>query len=273
MLFDNGSFEQIGALLLDANGGIYQPTGWINLSDGLLFQAGSQLSGQEEMTATDGARLLRLAYDTTAYVGRTAPYLGTMVEGQTYSFTADALTTTNFGPWSATAAFVNEAMAAPSTFYQSQTLTLPATTTGAFDLSYVATGLDAGNPLYIWLQAQAAGNPMGDFTRGGIDKAVVLVNGNPVGSRVLDATWTNPLGGNVSEAGNWTPDAPTSGDSTTVRFTSAISSPATVTMDAPMTVNKIVLDNANKYTIAGPSTVTLAGTDATIQVDSGSHEI
>ncbi len=81
-----------------------------------------------------------------------------------------------------------------------------------------------------------------------------------------DASWsptTNWVGG--------TPSTISDGAS----FGSAITAPATVTLDVPATVNTLVFDNPNSYTIAGSSTLTICAAtgSASINVLQGSHTI
>src|SRR5205085_10250350 len=58
-------------------------------------------------------------------------------------------------------------------------------------------------------------------------------------------------------------------------FGSVIMAPRTVTVDAPETTGQINFNNANKYTIAGSSTLALDNTSGgvAINVTSGSHDI
>ena len=145
------------------------------------------LGGQEDTpAATHGARVLRLATDAGPDVGRVAQYLGTMVEGVTYVFKADAFSSSVW-PWSGTAAFVNEASASPSTVYATQTLDLGVGTTGVLTVSYTALPADAGKQLFIWLQADIP-TP----TRGGIDNARLdgVLPSVPTGPNPADSAGT-----------------------------------------------------------------------------------
>src|SRR5438874_10481883 len=51
--------------------------------------------------------------------------------------------------------------------------------------------------------------------------------------------------------------------------------PHTITLDSPRTIGHLVFDNANRYTLAGSSTLTINGSSATtgIEVRSGNHTI
>ena len=89
-----------------------------------------------------------------------------------------------------------------------------------------------------------------------------------------DNSWNVNSNGNWSSAANWTIGVPNSAE----RWQSSaaiITAPRTVTVDVPITVGRIVFENANAYTIAGTNAVTLDATsgDALINVASGSHTI
>lgn len=181
ILLTNGNFETTGTKYNDALEGLYEASGWTNLS-GLNIQACSMLGGKEYLpAATDGSRVLRLVSDgtTAANIGRIAQDLGTMAAGEKYTFTADALGGKGYGglSWGATAAFVNQATDAPSVVYASQTVdgvALGVAQVGAFNFSYTATAADAGNHLFIWLEAKHLSGTK-DSIRGGIDHAQLTV--------------------------------------------------------------------------------------------------
>jgi autotransporter-associated beta strand protein len=86
--------------------------------------------------------------------------------------------------------------------------------------------------------------------------------------------WENAAGGDWSASANWTIGVPNSVGSQAV-FGSKLEAPGTVNLDVAPTVGTIKFDNANKYTIGGTYTLTLATSsgNASIQVDTGSHEI
>jgi hypothetical protein len=87
-------------------------------------------------------------------------------------------------------------------------------------------------------------------------------------------SWKVDADGAWSSAANWTTNVAPNGGETAV-FGSVITAPRTVTADIPVSVGQIVLSNANRYTIAGPQTVSLdavAGR-AQINVTAGSHTI
>ncbi|MEX2138164.1 MAG: hypothetical protein WD894_02800, partial [Pirellulales bacterium] len=88
------------------------------------------------------------------------------------------------------------------------------------------------------------------------------------------ATWNVDAGGNWSLPANWASGVP-NGMGAQAVLGSVITSPHTVTVDAPITVGRLDFDNANAYTIGGPQTLTLDAMtgDAQINVASGSHTI
>ena len=88
------------------------------------------------------------------------------------------------------------------------------------------------------------------------------------------ATWNIDAGGNWSLSANWAGGVP-NGTGAQAVLGSVITSPHTVTVDAPITVGRLDFDNTNTYTIAGPQVLTLDVTsgDAQINVASGSHTI
>jgi hypothetical protein len=188
MRLTNGSFEIVDVQYATALGGIYHPVGWTNLS-GLNIQAASVLAGSEGTTAggATGNRLLRLVSDVTApaNLGRIAQDLGTMVAGETYTFTADVLGGTPLGSdglWGATAAFVNQAVVNPGVVYASQVVSNLGTgqvVTGGFHFAYTAQPADQGNRLVLWLQARPVSNDS-SATRGGIDNARLTIAPPPV---------------------------------------------------------------------------------------------
>ncbi|MEK7950382.1 beta strand repeat-containing protein [Luteolibacter soli] len=90
----------------------------------------------------------------------------------------------------------------------------------------------------------------------------------------LPSIWNVNASGNWSTAGNWQNGSPNA-IGTTAEFSSAITGPQTVTLDAARTVGLIKFNNANAYTVGGSSTLTLNQTtgNAEIQVLSGAHTI
>jgi hypothetical protein len=83
-----------------------------------------------------------------------------------------------------------------------------------------------------------------------------------------DGLWTDPS--------NWSATVPQTAGSSAV-FSSSITAPHTITLDAPITIGHLQFDNANRYTIAGTATNNLtfqvASGTADITLTSGSHSI
>ncbi|MEX2138730.1 MAG: PEP-CTERM sorting domain-containing protein [Pirellulales bacterium] len=90
----------------------------------------------------------------------------------------------------------------------------------------------------------------------------------------LIPTWIVNADGNWSTAGNWSGGVPNATGAQAV-LGSIITQPRTVTVDTPITVGRLDLDNTNAYTIAGSGALTLNATsgDAQINVPRGSHTI
>jgi lysophospholipase L1-like esterase len=86
--------------------------------------------------------------------------------------------------------------------------------------------------------------------------------------------WTVNAPGNWSTASYWSGAVP-NGAGAMARFSEAALDQRTITLDVPVTVGTLQLDNPNGYVIAGPSTLGLATTSgsARINVMSGAHEI
>jgi hypothetical protein len=103
------------------------------------------------------------------------------------------------------------------------------------------------------------------------DQAIEWVTANLL---VVSTEWNVDGNGNWSQGANWTAGVPdAAGDLAT--FGGIITQPGTVTVDAPITAGRIELDNANAYTIAGTSALTLDAKsgEAQISVTRGSHAI
>jgi hypothetical protein len=86
--------------------------------------------------------------------------------------------------------------------------------------------------------------------------------------------WAVDNSGSWSVSGNWTAAVPNA-DGATAKFGAIISTARTVTVDTPITVGKIIFDNASSYTLAGTSTLTILNTAGTgeINVVQGTHNI
>ena len=93
-------------------------------------------------------------------------------------------------------------------------------------------------------------------------------------SPVLAPQWFVNADGNWSDAVNWHGAVPSAAGAV-ANFGAAITLPRSVTLDVPRTVGQIKFDNANSYTLAGTSTLTIAtaGGSGSINVLNGSHTI
>lgn len=94
----------------------------------------------------------------------------------------------------------------------------------------------------------------------------------------VSATWNLPGSGSWSNslASNWNPAVP-NGSGAVATFGTAITAPATISVDNAKTVGRIVFNNANSYTVAGGVTDVIALADGAgtpeISVTLGSHTI
>jgi fibronectin-binding autotransporter adhesin len=88
-----------------------------------------------------------------------------------------------------------------------------------------------------------------------------------------DKTWGVDASGNSSLGANWLGGVAPGGIGDTATFSTIITAPRTVTVDADTTVGGLKFDSPNNYTIAGPHTLTLqaAGAAAATINDSGVH--
>lgn len=223
----NGSFESTGALYNPALGGLYQASGWTNLS-GLNIQASSMLGGQEltNPVGVTGTRILRLVSDNPhpGNTGMIVQNMGTMVAGETYTLTGDAFGGGSAGlSWGAMASLVSDGTGSPGTVYATQFvdgLVAGQVSPGAYNFSYTAIAADAGNPLFVQLEAKPSGP--GQATRGGIDNVSVTGGAAPpppaltgLWSVDMQATGASPMSGvesaygygniwNMVESPHWT---------------------------------------------------------------------
>jgi len=163
----NGDFSTLGPLI---SPGVFAATGWTNNSI-TAIEAGISVSGFEG-TAIIGGNYLRLASDDTglSQVGFIVQNLGTMIAGQTYTFTGTALGGASIGTtWGATVELTSDGTATPATVYATQVLsgfTAGEVGNGALNLSFSATAADDGLPLFLWIMTPPV--TIGEDIRGGI---------------------------------------------------------------------------------------------------------
>ena len=87
-------------------------------------------------------------------------------------------------------------------------------------------------------------------------------------------TWNIDADGNWTQESNWSGAVPNAAGARAI-LGDKLTAPHTVTIDSPISVGQLNFDNANTYTIAGASALTLdvSGGDAQINVTTGSHVI
>ena len=134
---------------------------------------------------------------------------------------------------------------------------------GTDDLSFLLVPNDPA------LAATYKGNPFG-----GDYPARIYITAEQIPT-AGNASWGVDADGNWSVGSNWQPSTAPNLTDSSATFGSVITAARTVTLDAPQTVGAISFDNANKYTISGTSTLTMAVSSgqASISVVSGSHDI
>jgi hypothetical protein len=88
------------------------------------------------------------------------------------------------------------------------------------------------------------------------------------------ATWNVDTNGNWTQASNWTVGVPNSAGADAI-MGAIITTPRTVTLNAPVTVGSLDFDNTNAYTVAGTNALAFDVADgaAEIEVIRGSHTI
>ena len=91
---------------------------------------------------------------------------------------------------------------------------------------------------------------------------------------IAQTIWNVDADGDWSNGGNWSTNAEPNAAGMPVSFGPIINAPHTVSVDAAKTAGQITFNNANQYTIAGTSTLTLdSASTVGIIVSNGSHEI
>lgn len=88
---------------------------------------------------------------------------------------------------------------------------------------------------------------------------------------VIINEWDVDGGGSFNTATNWLTDEVPTNDAIFGSILTEPNAPATVTIDSPISLNSVTFANSNRYILAGPETLTLAG-DSTISA-TAIHEI
>ena len=90
----------------------------------------------------------------------------------------------------------------------------------------------------------------------------------------ITANWNTNGSSNWSGSSNWTGNVPPHSPGDAADFGTVITSPATVTLDEPVSLGQLIFGNTNSYTISGTNTLTMSTTGASSITDSfGVHTI
>jgi hypothetical protein len=122
-----------------------------------------------------------------------------------------------------------------------------------------------------------SGNKNFAFAKDGAGRPILLVVSlveNRLDTYTMEPTWTATGGGTWGDTTKWLTGYSPNTSLDNAKFGSAITAPATVTVEAAKTVKVIKFDNANSYTLSGAGSITLdsPGTPM-VNVLSGSHTI
>lgn len=124
----------------------------------------------------------------------------------------------------------------------------------------VVTGLSVTNPLYGKKYTFTAGAGV----------IILTISSDTSGASYV---WTASAGGAWESSGNWALAPGAGAPGQPVRFDSAATTPATVTVSSAVTLGAAYFNNANAYTLAGSSDMTFdnGSTQALVSVESGDH--
>jgi hypothetical protein len=178
IVLTNGDFATVGPVIAPD---ISAAAGWTNNSIPAI-EAGISATGFEA-TANIGGNYLRLASDNNglSQVGFIVQNLGTMIAGQTYTFTGTALGGASIGTtWGAMVELTSDGTATPATVYATQVLsgfTAGEYVNGALSISFSATAADDGLPLFLWIMTPPVAS--GEDIRGGIANIQLSTSGTP----------------------------------------------------------------------------------------------
>jgi autotransporter-associated beta strand protein len=262
-----------------ASGGTLSASGLYN---GTLVLGGAQtLTGAGPVTgtvATSSGTVLNPGTITGGDAGTGTLTLGNLTLN-TGSITNFGLSTANLdGALGGTANLINVGvlnLAGTSTlqFYVPNSATgfVPGSSGQTFDLfQYTSLTGTPSSSLTVGSTANSAYTyTFGTSTAGGHDYVTVTITQTGVAG-----TWITNGAGNWSSGSNWSGGVPqNAGDTAT--FGSAITAPATITLDTNESIAQATFSNSNSYSIAGTNTLTLdgKGNGASLVVTNGSHTV
>ena len=257
-----------GALVASNASGSATSTGAVSLNGGTLAGTGT-ISG--EVAATNNSSLKPGALTPTSSgvgnltVGSLSLAGGTTIYTEfTDATTYDKIIVSNTNGLTSSASLANPVMVDLRVANSAAKWTAPGTYTIA---QFAGTFSGNANDLFeVTTASQQSGQTYTFSVSGNLLRLTI--------AGALPSIWNVDASGNWSTAGNWQNGSPNA-IGATAEFTTAITGPQTVTVDAARTVGLMRFNNANAYTIGGGSTLTLNQTtgNAEIHVLSGGHTI
>lgn len=144
--------------------------------------------------------------------------------------------------------------------------TTPFALAGTYTL-FNYSGALTGNATNLVVNNPVAGNT---YTFNDTGSAITLT----IAAASTVNQWAVNADGNWSSVGNWTLGVAPNAVDASALFGSIITTPHTVTVDAPETVGSVQFNNANSYTVAGSSALTLnSSSNAVVVATVGNHTI
>jgi len=265
---DYGGFDGIDIFQSASTGSAYSfgstARGW-NVKNGIIASDGTNANAGVTGSLNYGATILShmTLYNTNYGVSANYAAWGGISDSIVYG-------TTNIGVTSG-----NSYPATPSPFTYGNTMFFANGT----DTSGVV--VDQGGNLYTdpLFYSVDPNSPYFLFLTAASPAATGGIGGTYMGARPVftpnQNQWSLDGDGIWNDPGNWSVSVPNAVGATAM-FTSAISAPRIVTVDAPVTVGHVLFDNAtNSYTVAGSSTLTLEVSSgiADITLFNGNHSI
>jgi beta-glucanase (GH16 family) len=139
----------------------------------------------------------------------------------------------------------------------------------------------ASIPLEAWktLAQSLASGDAAMFIQSQLNNSAANENATPqvdsVAVTAVQPTWSADSDGDWHDPTRWGGDDVPNYTGANAKFTGPISAPRVITMSAPATAGRLIFDSTNRYTVAGPATLTLhtPAREARIDVLGGSHTV